>query len=92
MRVTDLFIKRRHNAPLESVTALWGGKDGIAGGVRTAPFRQALITSRSISAELGLAPGDLRENVVVGFDYLYNLPSGTVIKVGSALLRLTFPL
>jgi MOSC domain-containing protein YiiM len=63
---------------------------GIAGSVPCAPFRQALITSRSVTAELGLQPGDLRENIVVDCDDLYELPSGSVVKIGQALLRLTF--
>ena len=41
-------------------------------------------------AECGLKPGDLRENIIVDFDRLYDLPSGAVIKIGEALLRLTF--
>lgn len=90
MRVTHLFIKRGHDAPLQSVTSLACGTRGIAGGVSCAPFRQALITSRSVTARLGLKPGDLRENIVVDCDDLYGLPSGTVVKIGQALLRLTF--
>lgn len=35
-------------------------------------------------------PGDLRENIMVDCDDLYDLPSGTVVKIGQALLRLTF--
>lgn len=37
-----------------------------------------LIASRSVTAQCGLSAGDLRENVVVDFDSLYELPSGTV--------------
>jgi MOSC domain-containing protein YiiM len=39
---------------------------------------------------LGLNPDDLRENIVVDCDDLHDLPSGTVVKIGQALLRLTF--
>lgn len=90
MRVTELFVKRRHNAPLEPAPAIWCDANGIADGVRTAPFRQALIVSRSMTAELGLKPCDQRENIMVDCDDLYDLPSGTVVKIGQALLRLTF--
>lgn len=90
MQVTELFIKHRHNATLQRVVALACSKRGIAENVPCAPFRQALIASRSVTTELGLKPGDLRENIVVDCDYLYDLPSGTVVKVGQALLRLTF--
>jgi MOSC domain len=90
LEVTELFIKRRHDAPLQPAVAIACGTRGIAGGVPCAPFRQALIASRSVTAELGLKPGDLRENIVVDCDDLYDLPSGTVVKIGQALLRLTF--
>ena len=63
---------------------------GIAGNAACAPFRQALIVSRAVTAELGLKPGALRENIVVDCDDLYDLPSGTVVQIGQARLRLTF--
>jgi hypothetical protein len=90
LQVTELFIKSRHNAPLRSVASIACSTRGIAGGVPCAPFRQALIASRSVTAKLGLKSGDLRENIVVDCDHLYDLPSGTVVKMGKALLRLTF--
>ena len=90
MQVTELFIKRQHDAPLRSVTSIACSTRGIAGSVPCAPFRQALIASGSVTAKLGLKPGDLRENIVVDCNDLYDLRSGTVVKVGQALLRLTF--
>jgi MOSC domain-containing protein YiiM len=90
LQVTELFIKRLHNAPLQPVATIACSLRGISENVRCAPFRQALIASRSVTDELGLNPGDLRENIVVNCDDLYNLPSGTVVKIGQALLRLTF--
>ncbi|MBJ7401904.1 MAG: hypothetical protein JHD07_00755 [Bradyrhizobium sp.] len=33
---------------------------------------------------------NLRENVVLDFDALYDLPPGTVVRIGDALVRLTF--
>ncbi len=90
LTVTDLFVKRKRGAALEAATTISFDKQGIASGVICAPFRQALIASRSIMTECGLKPGDLRENIVVDFDRLYELPSGTVVKIGQALLRLTF--
>jgi len=90
LQVTELFIKRGHNEPLRSVTSIACSPRGIAGSVPCAPFRQALIASRPVSAGLGLAPGDLRENIVVDCGDLYDLPSGTVVRIGQALLRLTF--
>ncbi|MDE2329213.1 MAG: hypothetical protein KGK16_00285 [Bradyrhizobium sp.] len=90
MQVTELFIKRQHDAPLQSVASIECSTRGIVGGVPCAPFRQALIVSRPVTAKLGLKPGDLRENIVVDCDDLYDLPSGTVVKIGQSLLRLTF--
>jgi MOSC domain-containing protein YiiM len=90
LQVTELFMKHRHGAPLQSMTSIACSTRGIAGSVPCAPFRQALIASRSVTARLGLKPGDLRENIVVDCDHLYDLPSGAVVKIGQALLRLTF--
>ena len=90
LQVTELFIKRRHDALVQPVAAIACSTRGIIGSVPVAPFRQALIASRSVTAQLGLKPGDLRENIVVDCDDVYDLPSGTVVKIGQALLRLTF--
>ncbi len=90
MSVTELFIKHKHNAPLQAVAAISCDQHGIENNVRSAPFRQALIASRSVMAECRLKPGDLRENIVVDFDGLYDLPSGAVVRIGEVLLRLTF--
>jgi len=90
LTVTNLYIKRKHGTALEDVTSFTFDKDGISGGVACAPFRQVLIASRPILADCGLKPGDLRENVLLEDDGLYDLPSGTVIRIGQALIRLTF--
>lgn len=90
MTVTDLFVKRAHGKDMQPVDRLQFSTQGLADGVRCSPLRQVLITSRSVSAECGIAPGDLRENVVVEFGGFYDLASGTVIRIGDALIRLTF--
>lgn len=90
MTVTDLFIKRAHGNNMEPVSELQFTPQGLAAGVRCSPLRQVLITSRSVTAECGLEPGDLRENIVVDVDGFYDLPSGTVVRIGQALIRLTF--
>jgi MOSC domain-containing protein YiiM len=90
LQVTELRIKHRHDAPLHPATEIACSPCGIVGSVPCAPFRQALIASRAVTAELGLKPGDLRENIVVDCDDLYDLPSGTVVEMGQARLRLTF--
>jgi MOSC domain len=88
--ITRLFVKRAHGTPMEPVRALVFTPQGIATGVRCSPLRQVLITSRTVTATSGLAPGDLRENIEIDLDGLYELPSGSVIRVGAALIRLTF--
>ena len=88
--VTNLFIKRAPGARLDAVGKLAFTTNGIAGGVRCSPLRQVLITSRAVSRQLGLRAGDLRENIVIDADGLYDLPSGTVLRIGEALVRLTF--
>jgi MOSC domain-containing protein YiiM len=90
LTVTNLYIKRKHRAALEEVTTFAFDKDGIGAGVACAPFRQVLIASRPILDDCGLKPGDLRENVLLEDDGLYDLPSGTVVRLGQALIRLTF--
>jgi MOSC domain-containing protein YiiM len=75
---------------MERVGRFHFSTQGIVDGVHCSPLRHVLITSRSVTEECGLGVGDLRENVVLDFDRLYDLPSGTVLKVGQALIRLTF--
>jgi MOSC domain-containing protein YiiM len=90
LTVTNLYVKRKHGAALEDVTTFAFDKNGIGAGVACAPFRQVLIASRPVLMDCGLKPGDLRENVLVHDDGLYDLPSGTVVRLGQALIRLTF--
>src|SRR5436305_1011329 len=90
MKVTKLFLKPRHGEPLQSVAAIDHGLDGLSENVACAPFRQALIAAESVTVECGLRLGDLRENIVVDYPGLYDLPSGTVIRIGKAAIRLTF--
>lgn len=90
MKVTHVFVKERHGSTIRSRSSLLCSGRGIAGNVACAPFRQALMTSHSVTTELGLQPGDLRENIVLEFDNLYELPSGTVVRIGEVLIRLTF--
>jgi len=90
LAVTHLFVKRAHDTPMAPVRDLAFSPRGITAGVRASPLRQVLLTSRAVSEDCGLEPGDLRENIEVDFDGLYELPSGSVIRIGEALIRLTF--
>jgi hypothetical protein len=75
--VTDVYIKRKHGAPLDEVATFKFDPNGIHAGVACAPFRQVLIASRPVLFACGLKPGDLRENILVDDDGLYELASGT---------------
>jgi len=90
MQAVQLFLKPWHGGAMSSVGTVDYDKSGVRGSVNCAQFRQVLIASQSVTAECGLKPGDLRENVVVDCDGLYDLPSGTVVQIGAAMIRLTF--
>jgi hypothetical protein len=88
--VKKLFIKCVSGAPLTSVEAVSVGPErGIAGNIPCLPLRQVLIVSSAVLRRLSLAEGDLRENIVLDMDNLQSLPSGTVLQVGDACIRLT---
>jgi len=90
MQVIQLLVKKRHGGAMLPLDAFGYDISGIRGGVRCAPFRQVLIASQPVTAEMGLRPGDLRENIIVDCEDLYDLPSGTVVRIGTARIRLTF--
>lgn len=91
MIVEHLMLKRQPGLALEQRTVLQlDPMAGIEGAQRAAPLRHLLLVERDSLRRLGLWPGDLRENVVLGGDGLYDLPSGTMLRVGTAELRLTF--
>src|SRR6478735_3354753 len=90
MLVTNLFVKRAHGENLEPVANFDFDESGIVNGVPCSPLRQVLITSQPVTIKCGLNAGDLRENIVVDADELYELQSGTVVAIGSARIRLTF--
>lgn len=87
--VTALFIKRVRFAPLEAVHDFTVNQTGIVGSVPSLPLRQVLILPTITLRRFALQPGDLRENVLVEWDELHALPSGTVLKIGEAKIRLT---
>jgi len=90
MLVTNLFVKRAHGENLEPVANFEFDENGIVNGVACSPLRQVLVTSRPVTVKCRLNAGDLRENIVVDAGELYELPSGTVVAIGSARIRLTF--
>jgi MOSC domain-containing protein len=87
---TNLYLKVRRKQDLQPVDTLCFTTAGIDLNIRCVPVRQVLVTSLPILHQCGLRPGDLRENIVVDFANLHDLPSGTILRIGDALIRLTF--
>ena len=88
--VINIFIKPERKRPLIPVERLEFTTHGIIGNVSCLPLRQVLILPTGVLKEFQLKPGDLRENLVIHYDALHELPSGTVLRVGEARIRLTF--
>lgn len=89
-KVLHLFQKAKGARHPERSTLLHFSPAGISGNKPYSPLRQVLITAQSEIAALGYLPGELHENIVVGFPRLQDLVSGCVLGVGSALIQLTF--
>jgi len=88
--ITDLLIKTQKGKPLSSVEKFSFDTNGITGNLPCLPLRQVLLLQRSTLEKFSLNPGDLRENIIVDNDYLYEVVSGSVLRVGEARIRLTF--
>lgn len=89
--VESLLIKPERKMPMNSVEEFSFTKTyGILGNIPCLPLRQVLIMPSRTLREFKLNPGDLRENIVVNFDHLHDLPSGSVLNIGDAQIRLTF--
>jgi hypothetical protein len=88
--VTDLLIKFAHKLPLRPARQLSFTTEGITGNVPTGPLRHVLILPKNISVEFNLIPGDLKENLIIDYPELHDLPSGTVLQIGQAQISLTF--
>ena len=88
--VTHLFMKKPNESVNRPVHDLPFSADGIREGKVYSPLRQVLLTALSDVHDLGYAPGELHENIVVNFPRLQEITSGCVLAVGEALIRLTF--
>ena len=60
-----------------------GDKSGLTGQVDCHQFRQILILNSATLRSFSIQPGELKENVLVDFDGLHELPSGTEVKIGT---------
>jgi hypothetical protein len=88
--ITNLLIKRSKGDALTPTSSLEATLNGITSNVPCGPLRHVLILPRSTLDRFGLPAGQLRENVVVDHPDLHDLPSGTVLRIGSVTVRLTF--
>ncbi len=92
--VTNLQIFPEHRqqpAAVSQVRALVDqGLEGDAHGKKKAGSRrQILILDRGTLQELGLRPGDLREQITIDFPPLETLPAGTLLQIGQVTCELT---
>lgn len=86
-----LLLKPANGAPMERRNVLdLDPLAGVVGGARCPPLRQVLLLSSADACAFGTIPGDFRENAIVDFDALNELPSGTELRIGAARVRLTF--
>ncbi|MGH2675454.1 MAG: MOSC domain-containing protein [Actinomycetota bacterium] len=91
-RVVSLQRKRQHMAPLEpldGVVATAVGLEGDRHAGREEGKRQVLLVEAGDLRDLGLEPGDLREQVTVDLPGLMALAEGTRLRIGGATLELT---
>ena len=91
-RVVSLQRKREHwdaLEPVEAVRATALGLEGDRHAGREDAKRQVLLVEMGHLSELGLSPGDLREQVTVDLPGLMELERGTTLRVGQAVLELT---
>ena len=93
-RVVSLQLHRERCEPLSRVDAVigrvGGGLEGDSHVARTT--RAVVVVDRSTLDDLGLQPGDLREQVTVeGVRELDRLPTGAQLRLGGITLRVNGP-
>jgi MOSC domain-containing protein YiiM len=84
---------RQQPAAVSQVRALVDyGLEGDAHGKKKAGSRrQILILDKGTLRDLGLHPGDLREQITIDFPPLETLPAGTLLQIGQVTCELTGP-
>ena len=90
-RVSHLFVKPRHGAPMEGRPALHAVADqGLRGDAAFGTSRrQVLIIDSETLADFELAPGMVRENITVSGLSLQGLRRGTRLHFGETVLEIT---
>jgi len=89
--VEQLFLKPLANSALVNTPALCIETAGVVGNHIQHPWKQLLLLPQSTLDTFAIQAGQLKEDIVLNtaFD-LHDLPSGTVVQIGSVQLRLTF--
>lgn len=93
-RVVSLQLHHAHGEPPTPVDAIRGRVGGgIEGDSHVAKTtRSVLVVDRSTLDDLGLRPGDLREQItLVGVRDVTSLEPGTQLRVGGITLRVNGP-
>jgi MOSC domain-containing protein YiiM len=85
-----IFLKVKHEEPMVSVEQISFTVSGLVGNVPCLLKRQVLLLPKRVIDEKRIAPSELRENLLLDYDELHDLPSGTVLRVGEAKICLTF--
>jgi MOSC domain-containing protein YiiM len=93
-RVISLQVRtEKHGAPMlvaEVVGRVGGGLDGDIHAQRTS--RAVLVVDRATLDALGLAPGDLREEITIeGLPDVTNIPLDGELRIGGVTLRINGP-
>jgi MOSC domain-containing protein YiiM len=93
-RVVALHIRtEKHGAPMpvtEVTGRAGGGLDGDVHAHRST--RAVLVIDRATPDALGLAPGDLREEITIeGLPDVTNLPVDSELRIGGVTLRVNGP-
>lgn len=88
--IKRLFLKKE-NGSTDEVSSLDLNENGVVGARETHHYRQLLLLPESTLREFNLKPGEMKEDIVVELPFNLNeLESGTILRVGSAEVRLTF--
>jgi MOSC domain-containing protein YiiM len=89
--VEQLFLKSLTDSALFETDSYDVSKRGIEASRPQHPLKQLLLLPQGSLRAFSLRPGQLKEDMVLNtpFDF-HGLASGTVIRIGSAELRLTF--
>ena len=93
-RVVSLHIRtEKHGTPMavaEVIGRIGGGLEGDVHAGRTS--RAVLVIDRATLDVLGLAPGDLREEITIeGLPDVTNLPVDSELRIGGVTLRVNGP-